>query len=344
MKLLVTGGAGFIGSHFVRERFQRHPDDEIVVLDNLTYAGHLDNLAEVKDRPGYRFVRADVCDQRAVQDAMEGCEVVIHLAAESHVDRSITNAAPFLTTNVQGTFTLLEAARTHKLKTFVHTSTDEVYGPILEGAYAEDAPLRPRSPYAASKAAADLLVQAYQETYGVSAMVVRPTNVFGPRQLPEKFIPLCLTNALVGEPLPLYGDGLQRRSWLFVSDLCRALDDVVAHGEAGAIYNVPSPWELPNREVARLILHLLNQPEALIQHVPDRPGHDRRYAMEGAPLARLGWHPSVAFEDGLRQTIAWYQEHPEWWQPRKARLREDPYHWLNRPVGARARQATGALA
>ena len=343
MRLLVTGAAGFIGSHFVRYWLAAHAGDEIVSVDLLTYAGVRANLDGLCDEARHRFVQGDICDDELVQEAMGHAEVIVHFAAETHVDRSITNAAPFLRTNVEGTHTLLRVARDQRVGRFIHISTDEVYGPILEGAHTEEAPLRPRSPYAASKAAGDLLVAAFHHTYGLSTIIVRPTNVFGPRQLPEKFIPLCLTNLLEDRPVPIYGDGQQRRAWLFVEDLCRAIERVMTSGQVGHIYHVTSPWELPNVGVAKRILEWLGKSEELLEFVQDRPGHDRRYAMEDASLRALGWTPRVTFEEGLRRTIDWYRDHPAWWQPLKARLREDPYHWLNRAVGARAPQAAHAI-
>lgn len=341
MRLLVTGGAGFIGSHFVRHRLSRHPQDEVATLDLLTYAGLRNRLEDVDANPRHRFVPGDICEASTVKQAMAGCEAVVHFAAESHVDRSITDAAPFIRTNVEGTRMLLQGVRELGVKRFLHVSTDEVYGPILEGSHTEDANLRPRSPYAASKAAADLLVQAYRETYGVPALIVRPTNTFGPWQFPEKFIPVCITQAMADRPLPIYGDGCQRRSWLPVEELCEAIDVVLQAGALGGIYNISSPWERANREVAATILRLLDKPQALLQSVQDRPGHDRRYAMDGARLATLGWRPSTSFEEDLRATIAWYRSHAAWWQPLKDRLRDDPYHWLNRAAGAGAGHAAG---
>ena len=344
MKLLVTGGAGFIGSHFVRKWLAHHPSDEVVTLDLLTYAGVQATIQELTEHPRHRFVQGDICDSDAVQQTMQGCQTVVHFAAETHVDRSITNAARFVRTNVEGTQTLLHWARELGIQRFVHISTDEVYGPILEGAYAESAQLNPRSPYAASKAAGDLLVRAYQETYGLPAIIVRPTNAFGPRQFPEKFIPLCITNALEDRPLPLYGDGLYRRDWLYVEDLCRAIERVAEAGELGAIYNVGSLWEMTNLKVAEMVLQLVGKPRSFIEFVTDRPGHDRRYAMDSTKLSQLGWHPRVAFEDGLRETVAWYGEHLDWWRSLKARLRNDSYHWLYQSPDPDAGQAVGAAA
>ncbi|MBI4354283.1 MAG: dTDP-glucose 4,6-dehydratase [Candidatus Omnitrophica bacterium] len=334
MRLLVTGGAGFIGSQFVRHWLTRHPDDAVVTLDLLTYAGLRSRLEEIGGDPRHRFVQGDICEVSTVKRAMEGCEAVVHFAAETHVDRSITNAAPFLRTNVEGTRVLLQAAMELGVRRFLHVSTDEVYGPILEGSPTEDARLNPRSPYAASKAAGDLLVQAFWATYGLPTVVVRPTNVFGPSQFPEKFIPLSITNALRDAPLPIYGDGQQRRAWLFIEDLCRAIELIIQRGEVGSIYNVGSGSEFPNLEVARAILRVLGKPESLLRRVEDRPGHDRRYALDDRRLRALGWAPQVSFEDGLQRTIEWYRGQPAWWQPLKDRLHDDPYHWLNRAAGA----------
>ncbi|MBI3319159.1 MAG: dTDP-glucose 4,6-dehydratase [Candidatus Omnitrophica bacterium] len=342
MKLLVTGGAGFIGSHFVQHWLGQHPGDHVVTLDRLTYSGLRATIDGLADHPRHRFLQGDVCDPDIVRQAMQGCDLVAHFAAETHVDRSITDARPFIRTNVEGTQTLLECAVKLKMTRFLHVSTDEVYGPILEGAHAETAAFSPRSPYAASKAAGDLLVRAYQATYALPAIVVRPTNAFGPRQFPEKFIPLCITNALEDAPLPLYGDGQHRRSWIFVGDLCRAIERVLDAGMPGTIYNISSASEYPNLQVARAILRTLGKPEALMTFVPDRPGHDRRYAMDGDRLSQLGWRADVAFDDGLRTTVEWYRDHPEWWQPLKARLREDPYHWLNRTARPSPRHTAGA--
>jgi len=335
MRLLVTGGAGFIGSHFIRAWKAAHAADEVVNLDALTYAGSLDRLGDLAGVRGYQFVHGDICDPRAVEQAIEGAEVVVHFAAETHVDRSITEAVPFLRTNVEGTQLLLQAALSHKVSRFLHVSTDEVYGPVLEGGVDEQAPLVPRSPYAASKAAADLLVQAFQTTYGLPAIVARPTNVFGPWQLPEKFIPLSITHAMEHLPIPLYGDGRQRRSWLFVTDLCVALQVIIERAPVGEVYNVGSGQEQENITTAQQICALLGEPADLIQPVADRPGHDRRYGLNDGKLRALGWHPAILFEDGLSQTVAWYQANALWWRPLVQRLREDPYHWLNRTAGQR---------
>jgi dTDP-glucose 4,6-dehydratase len=340
--LLVTGGAGFIGSHFIRRWLAHHAGDRVVNLDRLTYAGSRERLSDVESSDRYRFLQGDICDPSAVGRAMDGCEIVVHFAAETHVDRSITDAAPFLRTNIEGTAILLEAAKERRAAKFLHVSTDEVYGPVLTGAVDERAPLSPRSPYAASKAAGDLLAQAYRETYGVPVLVARPTNIFGPGQFLEKFIPLCITNALEGRPLPIYGDGRQRRAWLFVTDLCDALDAVVTKGRPGEVYNVAGGAEQENLSTAKQVLARMGKPEDLIRFVDDRPGHDRRYAMDDAKLRGLGWAPQIPFEQGLSETIAWYRERPAWWKPLAQRLREDPSHWLNRSAGESAPHSSRA--
>jgi dTDP-glucose 4,6-dehydratase len=342
MKLLVTGGAGFIGAHFIRRWLAHHPGDQIVNLDRLTYAGSRERLSDVESSDRYRFLQGDIGDPAMVHQAMEGCEAVAHFAAETHVDRSITDARPFLRTNVEGTAILLAQARERSVSKFLHVSTDEVYGAVLTGAVDERAPLAPRSPYAASKAAGDLLAQAYRDTYGLPVLVARPTNIFGPGQFLEKFIPLCITNAFDGLPLPIYGDGRQRRAWLFVTDLCDALEAVLERGCLGEVYNVAGGFEQENLAIAKQVLARMEKPETLIRFVDDRPGHDRRYAMDDAKLRALGWQPKVSFEQGLSDTIAWYRERAAWWKPLAQRLREDPYHWLNRAAGAGTPQPSRA--
>ncbi len=339
MRYLVTGGAGFIGSHFIHMWLANHPADTVVNLDGLTYAGSAERLADLQGDAGYQFLQGDICEPAAVQQAMDGCQVVVHFAAETHVDRSIANATPFLRTNIEGTHVLLEEARRRRVNRFIHISTDEVYGAVLEGAVDEQAPLAPRSPYAASKAAGDLLAQACFTTYGLPVIVVRPTNIYGPGQFPEKFIPLCMTNGFEGVPIPIYGDGRQRRAWLFVTDICEALQAVVERGRFGAVYNVAGGTELANRDLAQTILSLVGQPHTLMESVADRPGHDRRYAMTDAGIRALGWQPKTTIEQGLSHTLAWYREHRLWWQPLKERLREDPDHWLHRTPGSGARSA-----
>ncbi len=316
MKLLVTGGAGFIGSAFVRLALGTQPGVEVCVLDKLTYAGNLENLEPVAGDPRYRFVRGDICDAETVRRVFEEFQpdAVVHFAAESHVDRSILEPDPVFETNLRGTYTLLEAARARPVGRFLHVSTDEVYGSIEPPAEADEAfPLRPSSPYSASKAGSDLLALSYHTTYGVPVTVTRASNNYGPYQFPEKLIPLMIANALADEPLPVYGDGLHVRDWLYVDDHCRALLALLERGRAGEIYNIGGNCSLPNIEVVRRILAATGKPESLIQHVKDRPGHDRRYALDSAKIrAHTGWRPEVDFETGLAETIRWYQEHEDW--------------------------------
>ena len=316
MKLLVTGGAGFIGSAFVRLALRVDPSARIVNLDKLTYAGNLENLAEVADDPRHRFVRGDICDAALVESllAEEAPEAIVHFAAESHVDRSILSPEPFLETNIRGTATLLEAARKHRPKRFVHVSTDEVYGSLEEPLLADESfPLRPSSPYSASKAGSDLLALAYFTTYRTPVIVTRASNNYGPCQLPEKLIPLMISNAMEGKPLPIYGDGLHVRDWLYVDDHCHAILRLVERGKDGEIYNLGGSCALPNREVVWRILAAMGKPESLMTTVEDRPGHDRRYALSGEKALRdTGWKPEVEFDDGLRRTIDWYRRSQEW--------------------------------
>lgn len=314
MKILVTGGAGFIGSHFCRFLLEKRADASIVNLDKLTYAANLNNVKEIASDPRYAFIRGDVCDATKVAEAIQTCSAVVHFAAESHVDRSIYDPAPALQTNITGTFTLLEAARARGIDRFLHISTDEVYGDIPPGAFAdESAPLQPNSPYAASKAAADLLVRSFTRTYGLPTLIARASNNYGPNQFPEKFIPLLIANALEGKPLPIYGDGLQQRTWLHVSDTCAALLAILERGEIGHTYNVGGATVDNNLSIARRILAAANLPESLIQHVEDRPGHDRRYALNSEKIRRnLGWSPQVGLADGLAQTIDWYRKNSGW--------------------------------
>ena len=318
MKLLVTGGAGFIGSNFIRYVLAEHADAQVTNLDALTYAGNLENLADATESPRYRFVRGDVGDAALADELLrERPDAIIHFAAESHVDRSIESAEPFLRTNVLGTQTLLEAARRHGVPRFLHISTDEVYGSAPDGAvFAEDAPLKPSSPYAASKAAADLLVLSYVHTYNFPALILRCSNNYGPYQFPEKLIPLMIANALDSKPLPVYGDGLNVRDWIYVEDHCRAIWRALAKGRIGEVYNIGGPegsGQKTNLEVVRTLLRLLGQPESLITFVADRPGHDRRYALDSSKLrTELGWSPCHTFEEGLERTVAWYRSHPEW--------------------------------
>jgi dTDP-glucose 4,6-dehydratase len=312
--LLVTGGCGFIGSNFVRHVLQADPEVRLVNLDALTYAGNLDNLADLADHPRYRFVKGDVTDPDAVRAALTGVQGVLHFAAESHVDRSIQDSGPFVRTNVLGTQVLLDAARAAGVERFIAVSTDEVYGSLgPTGAFTEETPLAPNSPYAASKAAADLLVRSYHHTFGFPALVTRCSNNYGPYQFPEKLIPLFISNLTRGEAVPVYGDGLQVRDWVHVRDHCAAVWRVYQAGRIGAVYNIGGRSERTNLELTHALLRLLDRPASLIRFVPDRPGHDRRYAIDCTKIEReLGWRPEVSFEDGLRQTVAWYQANQAW--------------------------------
>jgi dTDP-glucose 4,6-dehydratase len=317
--LLVTGGAGFIGSAYVRAVLGRRDGTRITVLDKLTYAGNEANLAPVIDDAEQagrlRFVRGDIADGDTVRPLVASVDAVLNFAAETHVDRSILDPDAFLRTNVIGVHVLLEALRElGRPVRFVQVSTDEVYGSVEEGASREEDALRPRSPYAASKASGELLARSYHVTYGLDVLVTRGSNTYGPFHHPEKLIPLFITNALDDQPLPLYGDGLQRRDWLHVTDHAGAIDFVLANGAAGEVYNVAGGTEMANRDTVALLLDELGKPWSLVRHVDDRPGHDRRYAMDGGRLAALGWTPRVAFDEGLRETVAWYRDHEAWWR------------------------------
>jgi dTDP-glucose 4,6-dehydratase len=316
VKLLVTGGAGFIGSSFVRMALAEERATRVIVFDKLTYAGNLENLDPVASHPGYRFVQADICDEKAVRQTLrkEGPDAIVHFAAESHVDRSIHSPAPVIQTNFTGTFTLLEAARQLNVPRFVHVSTDEVYGSIDEPYEAdENFPLRAGSPYSASKAGSDLLALSYFTTYKLNVTVTRASNNYGPYQFPEKLIPLMISNALENKPLPVYGDGMQVRDWLYVDDHCRAIFTALQKGRAGEVYNVGGNCSLPNLEVIKRILKATGRPETLITPVADRPGHDRRYALTNEKLTReTGWQPEVQFDKGLAATIQWYKDRQDW--------------------------------
>ncbi len=314
MKLFVTGGAGFIGSNFIRYVLQAKNSYALVNYDKLTYAGNLANLHAIAHHPDYRFVKGDICDPIAAEAAMGGCDVVVHFAAESHVDRSIYEPAPVIQTNVTGTFTLLEVARKLAVSRFVHISTDEVYGDIAPGAHAsEDSPLQPSSPYSASKAASDLLVRSYVRTYKFPALITRSSNNYGPYQFPEKFLPLMITNALYDKPLPIYGDGEQQRDWLHVEDNCRGILAVLERGRIGEVYNIGGSHVEENLKMAQRLLRLTGKPESLLSYVADRPGHDRRYALNSGQMEReLGWKPEISLEDGVRQTIEWYKANSKW--------------------------------
>ena len=313
MRLLVTGGAGFIGGHFIRHMLTTHPDSHVINLDKLTYAGNLESLGDVQDHPRYQFVQGDICDASLVDSLASQVDAIVNFAAETHVDRSILEPQGFVHTNVQGTYVLLEAAKTHQHRRYVQISTDEVYGSIEQGTCTEEAPLEPTSPYAASKACGDLLALSYAKTFDVPVLVTRSTNNFGPYQYPEKLIPLCITNALEDKSLPVYGDGLNVRDWLYVVDNCRAIDLVLHTGQVGTVYNIGAGNERTNIAVVRAILHDLQRPETLIDYVTDRAAHDRRYAVCCGQVEALGFRPTVRFEEALRDTVQWYTDHADWW-------------------------------
>jgi dTDP-glucose 4,6-dehydratase len=314
MKILVTGGAGFIGSNFIRHLLSLRRSYTIVNLDKLTYAGNLTNLQSVDADPNYRFVKGDICDPVAVGDAMRDCDAVVHFAAESHVDRSIYEPGAAIATNVTGTFVLLQAARQMNLHRFIHVSTDEVYGDLPPQVTSnENFPLQPSSPYSASKASADLLVRSFVRTYGFPAIITRASNNYGPYQFPEKFLPLIITNALDGKKLPVYGDGLQQRDWLHVTDHCRGILAVLESGRIGEVYNIGGNAVIDNLSMLHRILRIMNKPESLITYIADRPGHDRRYALDCSKIAQeLGWRPLVSLDEGLQQTIDWYLANADW--------------------------------
>ncbi len=365
MKLVVTGGAGFIGSNFVRYILEKHPEYKIIVLDKLTYAGNLDNLKEFlhKDnvflRDDYEtsyphhsissfetipnktesicqifsnfsllLIHGDICDSQMVGRIMRGVDAVVSLAAESHVDRSILEAGSFVRTDVYGTYVLLEAARKYKIGRYIQASTDEVYGSREKGSFKEEDPLNPSSPYAASKAAADLLIKSYYATYNLPVVITRSSNNFGPYQHPEKLIPLFITNAIDDEYLPLYGDGMNVRDWLYVIDNCSAIDLVLHEGRIGEVYNIGADNEKANVEITRMILRLLGKPESLIKLVQDRPGHDRRYALNSSKMKRLGWKTSYDFKEAMKETVDWYVNNENWWRKVKEKSREfrEYYH------------------
>ena len=323
MRILVTGGAGFIGSNFIRYVLGLDKGYAVVNYDKLTYAGNLANLDSVAADPGYRFLKGDICDAISVAAAMAGCEAVVHFAAESHVDRSIYEPAASIETNVKGTFTLLQVARDLNIKRFVHISTDEVYGDLRPGTFAdEDSPLRPSSPYSSSKAGSDLLVLSYVRTYGFPAVITRSSNNYGPYQFPEKFLPLMITNALNDKPLPIYGDGKQQRDWLHVEDNCRGVLAVLEGGRVGEVYHLGGGDIEENLSMARRLLRVMGKPETLLSYVQDRPGHDRRYALKCEKLKNeLGWKPAISLDEGLHVTINWYRDNTDW----MAGIREGEY-------------------
>ncbi len=319
MRLLVTGGAGFIGSNFTRMALKNKPDWEVTVLDKLTYAGRRENLEDLETDPRFTFVLGDICDEKAVSQAMEGCDTVVNFAAETHVDRSIDDASSFVRTDIEGVRVLLEEFRKEKRQLFLQISTDEVYGSVEQGNSLETDQLAPRSPYAASKAGGELLAMSYWTTYGVPVTVTRASNNYGPFQYPEKLIPLFITNAMTGEPLPLYGDGLNRRDWLFVEDNCNALIMVVEKSEPGRIYNIGAGQEYNNREVTSSIPEITGADKSLVRYIEDRPGHDRRYALNVSLIEKeIGWKASTGFGEGLRKTVDWYSRNSVWWQKVKS--------------------------
>ncbi|MDQ2733292.1 MAG: dTDP-glucose 4,6-dehydratase [Armatimonadota bacterium] len=353
-RLLVTGGAGFIGSSFIRQLFETDSSYQALNLDKLTYAGNLENLSSLETVPGYRFFRGAIEQARDVDAAFRAAEeafgaqveAVVHFAAESHVDRSIEDPSEFLTTNVVGTQVLLEAARRRGIQRFIHVSTDEVYGSLGDsGAFSETTSLAPNSPYAASKAGSDLIARAYFQTYGLPVIITRCSNNYGPYQFPEKLIPLMIANALEDMPLPVYGDGQNVRDWIYVDDHSRAIRTILQQGVPGEVYNIGGSSELPNLQVVRAILNLLGKPESLIQFVPDRPGHDQRYAMDATKLRQeTGWTPRTRFEEGIRATVEWYLANTGWmsrvrsgaYQQYYERLYENRQHWIEQAAGARS--------
>jgi len=322
MKMLVTGGCGFIGSNFIRYVLKKYPDYEILNIDALTYAGNPANLRDIKKNKRYRFAHGRIEDKSLVANALGDADYIVNFAAETHVDRSIRSSSPFLATNVLGTHTVLEAARKVRLKKFVHISTDEVYGALgSKGKFTEKAMLAPNSPYSASKASADLLIRAYYETYKLPVVIVRPSNNYGYYQFPEKFIPLMITNLLMDKPVPVYGKGKNVRDWCFVGDTCAAIDSVMHKGKAGEVYNAGGNCEVENIELAKSILKIMGKSERHIKFVKDRPGHDYRYALDNSKIKReLKWRPTVKIEEGIEMTIKWYKDNELWWKPLKKRL------------------------
>ncbi len=321
MKILVTGGAGFIGCNFVHLLLTERPDGQIVCLDALTYAGNLANLESCRENPNFQFVKGDICDPDIVGRIMtEGIDAVVHFAAESHVDRSILGCREFIRTNIQGTQVLLDAARQAKVQRFLQISTDEVYGSLgPEGYFTEQTPLAPNSPYSASKASADLLVQAYHHTYGFDTLITRCSNNYGPYQFPEKLIPLFVTNLLADKKVPVYGDGMNVRDWIHVTDHCRAVLTVLENGQPGEVYNIGGNSERANIEITKLLIQLLGKDESMMEFVPDRLGHDRRYAIDASKIKNeLSWEPQIDFTQGLQETIQWYIDNQSWWQAIKS--------------------------
>ena len=314
MKILITGGAGFMGSNAVKYLLKNYPDFQIVNLDKLTYAGNLENLRDVENNPRYHFIKGDIADERIVGEIVKDVDVIINYAAETHVDRSILDPKAFITTDVLGTYALLEAAKKYNIKKYIQISTDEVFGSIQDGKFREDSPFEPNSPYAASKAGGDHLCRAYFKTYGVPVIVTHSCNFFGPYQYPEKLIPLFITNLLENKKAPVYGDGQQVREWIFTEDHCRAIDMILQKGEIGEVYNIGAGNEITNIEITKILLNELGQDESSIDYVKDRPGHDLRYAIDSTKLRKLGWKPETNFEGGIKQTVSWYKQNEQWWK------------------------------
>lgn len=322
--VVVTGGAGFIGSTFARQLVESGYE-RVRVFDKLTYAGNLANVADLESAPGFSFVQGDICDPREVDDAVAGFDAIVNFAAETHVDRSLLEPDGFIRTDVHGVWVLLEAVRRHGLRRMVHVSTDEVYGVRAEGSFREDDPLNPRNPYSASKAGGEMMVKAYAATYGVPAVISRGSNTYGPYQFPEKFISLATTNVLLGEPIPVYGDGRQVRDWIHARDHAAGVEMLLRHGRPGEAYNLGGGNERENIRIAEVILDELDAPRDMLHHVTDRQGHDRRYSLDSSKANALGWRPEVEFETGLRETIRWYRDNRDWWEPLRSAEFDDYY-------------------
>jgi len=331
-RLLVAGAAGFIGSNFVRHLRRTRPDVEITVLDKLTYAGNLANLAELDGQPGYRFVHGDICDEKLVDSLAAETDAIVNFAAETHVDRSLMDPFAFVETDVRGTAVLCEAARKHGHEVFLLISTDEVYGDVREGRSTETDPLKPRSPYSASKAGGEHIAQAYAESFGLPLLVTRGSNNYGPHQYPEKLIPVLITNAIDDRPLPLYNDGSAVRDYVFVEDHCRAIDQVLHEAPVGNVYNIGTGVETSGLQVAEAVLAIMGKPKSLIEFVADRPGHDYRYALDISRITALGWEPQVELGEGLERTVRWYVDHPDWWRPLKSGEYWEYYRRNYRPL------------
>ncbi|WP_048065329.1 dTDP-glucose 4,6-dehydratase [Methanosarcina acetivorans] len=317
MKMLVTGGCGFIGSNFIRYMLKKYPDYQIVNLDKLTYAENFANLRDIENKPNYFFVKGDICDPASVNEVMTKVDQVVHFAAESHVDRSIEDGSVFVRTNVLGTNTLLQSALANKIKKFIHVSTDEVYGSAMEGSFTEMDNLNPSSPYSSSKASSDLLAKSYHTTYGLPVCITRCTNNFGPYQYPEKLIPFFISRLMEGKKVPVYGTGLNIRDWIYVEDHCSAVDFILHNGKSGEIYNIDGGNELTNLEITHRLLKMLGKDESSIEYVEDRKGHDFRYSLDGGKLEKMGWKPQYDFDTALEQTDSWYVENKWWWEPLK---------------------------